>query len=1330
MSYPVWVTPAGDLGIIAESQFYELILDAYLEGDGRGAVAVIRQIENLPPYNKENIGVITQVQILNGGTKYSSSYVRIFADGGTGFVAQGKIEGQQVTSIEILDGGYGHSFQQSKLVFDRNLEFTHISGTMPPGMYVTKLGSLRGSPVVIEPNLTTFEFAIRARNKISGEIADRTFSLSISNIVPPDIIPAVDYLGNYFDGTYFDFKLRAKEVNPNATLVWSLAEGDLPAGLALSTDGVISGYITPLQDLGTQNNINYSISPYEIIGYDSIGKYRSQSYTFSVRVNDGNIFDVQQYRLIVTSKGNWSSDNNIDLVNYSIITLDDLEGTHISSDASNVYVPIVTTPSQALPTIRSGSDFAFKFDAYDPQYQVINFSISSYVTSPFDENSNAEYNPVTASDILRYPVTLSQDRTSVVINGITYNTVNSVANITIDTQPYAPGTVTVDSVYILNSKPFSYLALNQNVTVNVGDIITQPTSGASGNVWLASTGNVLTLVDVSGTFIANVGNVFVKQVGTTYVYKNNANLAAATNTANTSAISFPTTIVYSPVSNISVWANTVQISGQLRANITVTQPANPITPVGVPYDMTRFDQTGSSFPLNLVLDQYTGWLHGYVLPQVEVSKTYTFEVSAYRQYEPSIVSRPVEYTLTVLGDINNSVTWITPQNLGVIDNGAISELQIQATAIVANVATPVKYSFIRTGSALPNGIKLLSNGLLVGRASFQYFAIDTGITTIDKNKTTFDNTYNFTVKVTSIDGRVSDTRTFVLRVNNYDRLPYENLYLKALASLDQRKTFLSIVNNTDIFPESLIYRSKDLNFGRARDIRSLFLSGLTASQLSQYSEALSTNHYTKRITFGHIKTARALDENFNVKYEVVYLDLQDSTTDQGRSPAASMDLTGKIRNPWYDTQGNTVANVFYPHSFTNMRSAVSSNIGFSHQGILPDWMTSTQENGKVLGLTSAVVLAYTVPGASKLMAYRLQTAGLEFNEIDFVVDRYNLDNGLSKNFDTSISKFLPGRETTFDRIIRLSKPEFSIDFAVRGLTFDSIHNKTVEEVRNLGGLDGTTSFLNNDLIVFAQQEQYPNYGGPNDGWNFINNNTSTLISGYLERINRTVLKTIVADAAAGTDFIVLNSVAGIEIGFTVESNSNFARLVTVKNIIGNTVYLENRYDNNSLNIIVVDIESGTPVSFAPVNYRSGIWQIKIVDQPSSSVFTPISASDFGSDSIPFDTRNFDLLIGWLNAPPMPTQIVKLQFYSPVRLEDKVQVNQGTSLGSSIIYYDPILKEGRSVPEYTRLSSGFYNTRSATRFDSYQTKFINNRDRYLAPQELDKYIKFPKIGVFK
>jgi hypothetical protein len=292
-------------------------------------------------------------------------------------------------------------------------------------------------------------------------------------------------------------------------------------------------------------------------------------------------------------------------------------------------------------------------------------------------------------------------------------------------------------------------------------------------------------------------------------------------------------------------------------------------------------------------------------------------------------------------------------------------------------------------------------------------------TLIDGGKTTFDNSYNFTVKASSVDGSVSDTKVFTIAKENYNRAPYVDVWLRALLLKEQRDLYYSIVTNTDIFPTELIYRIDDPYFGVADTLKMLFAPGLTSSELSVYASAAVLNHYNKTIKFGSIKTARALDDKFNVQYEVVYIDVADDKESKGKSAGLSQEPGV---NPFlynrYPDDNNPYAYVadefttLYPNSYTNMRYRLSSGVGYANRGALPRWMTSRQEDGKELGLVRAIVLAYTVPGASKLIAYRLKDSGIVFSDIHFVTDRYYVGTSASSNYNPVTNDFFVPTEDT------------------------------------------------------------------------------------------------------------------------------------------------------------------------------------------------------------------------------------------------------------------------------------------------------------------------------
>jgi hypothetical protein len=109
-----------------------------------------------------------------------------------------------------------------------------------------------------------------------------------------------------------------------------------------------------------------------------------------------------------------------------------------------------------------------------------------------------------------------------------------------------------------------------------------------------------------------------------------------------------------------------------------------------------------------------------------------------------------------------------------------------------------------------------------------------------------------------------------------------------------------------------------------------------------------------------------------------------------------------------DTALNGSTQTVYPNSLDNMRTQVIDTVG-QVSNVLPRWMLSKQADGSVLGFTPAWVIAYTVPGQSGQIAYNIETQfGLDqLNLIDFEVDRYELDNLLTKNWDRDLQQWTP-----------------------------------------------------------------------------------------------------------------------------------------------------------------------------------------------------------------------------------------------------------------------------------------------------------------------------------
>ena len=208
-------------------------------------------------------------------------------------------------------------------------------------------------------------------------------------------------------------------------------------------------------------------------------------------------------------------------------------------------------------------------------------------------------------------------------------------------------------------------------------------------------------------------------------------------------------------------------------------------------------------PPGLVLDPNTGWFYGYLPDQGATELNYRFGVRVKKKLELAVPWNPLTATyisgdtisylgnnytalisvpggtvptntnywmidspvaspysifaMTIIGDIETDVVWLTSPDLGTIYNGNVSTLSVQAVS--AN-SKELQYRIpTGTNSRLPQGLTLQASGHITGRVSFNTFALDNGTTTFDQqlstrlttDETTFDSTYNFTVNAYSAE---------------------------------------------------------------------------------------------------------------------------------------------------------------------------------------------------------------------------------------------------------------------------------------------------------------------------------------------------------------------------------------------------------------------------------------------------------------------------------------------------------------------------------------------------------------------------------------------------
>jgi len=436
----------------------------------------------------------------------------------------------------------------------------------------------------------------------------------------------------------------------------------------------------------------------------------------------------------------------------------------------------------------------------------------------------------------------------------------------------------------------------------------------------------------------------------------------------------------------------------------------------------------SQLPSGLSLDPVTGWLHGTLDSITSTEQTYTFRVVTYKTASPEIISIPATFTIEIISDLNNSLIWDTPDSMTIV-NGAISELAIvshtteksnfnigaDSITITADQSLPtvdldasttsINLVYSLASGNLPVGLALTSTGLIVGRPSFTHFTLNGGTTLFDAGTTgigtTFDNTFTFTVNVVDKTlGIINLNKTFSITVIPLNAGPYENLYLVSKESILQRTLYSGLIDDITIIPREVIYREGDSYFGIAKDLRFLTVDGLAIGTLTQYGNALAKNHYTKRFRFSELKIAQSYNDAGEFTYEVIYADVVDKSISNGNSITNELivnqvdlaDLNARGATPEFDSDGNIV---IHPASLTTMRDRIINEIGQNNLDTLPNWMTTTQTDGRVLGFIFAIPVVYCLPGEATQVLFNINQSGFNINEISFDVDRYTWDNNMT-----------------------------------------------------------------------------------------------------------------------------------------------------------------------------------------------------------------------------------------------------------------------------------------------------------------------------------------------
>lgn len=263
----------------------------------------------------------------------------------------------------------------------------------------------------------------------------------------------------------------------------------------------------------------------------------------------------------------------------------------------------------------------------------------------------------------------------------------------------------------------------------------------------------------------------------------------------------------------------------------------------------------------------------------ELSEGFSIDLGTVGVIAQEIAEKSKTFTIKLLGEIDSTIQWLTPENLGNISSNYISTLSVSAQTTVPNA----KLIYSLVSGSLPPGLSLSFDGEIIGKIRSFGLPGAPGLTvfdsqafTLDGNTTTVDRKYTFTILAQDQFGYSAIQRQFTITVADPDDKLYSNIYVQPFMKEEKRRAFIDLMNNGEIFDPDYIYRPNDPNFGLQRKLKMLLYSGIETKNIQEYVAAAAKNHTRKKLKLGSIKTAVAKTPGTNdVVYEVVYVEVID-----------------------------------------------------------------------------------------------------------------------------------------------------------------------------------------------------------------------------------------------------------------------------------------------------------------------------------------------------------------------------------------------------------------------------------------------------------------------
>ncbi len=753
---------------------------------------------------------------------------------------------------------------------DTGVSYDVISGRLPGGLFIDG-NNIKGIPFeTIQDHISTF--CIRASK--NGEIADRTFTITVTNTNGPEFVtPAGDLpagpnqqyyvLGN----SYVDFQLEVIDENIAAGAVLKFFiesnSGRLPPGLSLTEDGRIVGFVQPALSItveagdGTYDNSYYDAVAFDFAivssnGYDSYlyddvffdfnvaSKLTTQlntRYQFTVTVTDGNNSARRTYSIFVVGDNFFTADNT--LLN---------NDTDWTADVTAVIAPVWKTPTN-LGSYRSNNYITVPLETYDREN--VTFTLEQVNSEIVSVTSTLNFLPETV-----VTQTISSNNRLVVFEVITagfeenmpifFSALNLTATATETTTDDFITLSNVDGISIGMPITFSgpgFGNIVQTILYYVSAVNTinsqikiSETYGGPHKDLVTATGNMQAVINGSfGGLLVNEVYYIKEIIDNSHITISETpggpeidvgNAYGTLYIKNVDNRKFFNYVTVRDTTAIPTPGKKLTFSGRFTGASSKVYTINTVESLGTnSYRLTTTSPLeddlddgivftigdDSEIPPGMVFDQNYSEIAGIVPYQPSVTKIYRFTIAARRLgLNNEFSTRTRTFTIRILGTIDSVINWVTPSALGTIEANYISNLSVTASSTISN--SVIVYTLVE--GSLPTGLELDPSGEIFGKAN-QFpnpTSGELGLTEFDGGAATFDVNH-----IPKLSNSTTFDRNYTFTIRASDQYGF---------NATERTFSLNVIT-----PNNILYSNIKVKPYLKLDERSLFNNFITNSKI-------------------------------------------------------------------------------------------------------------------------------------------------------------------------------------------------------------------------------------------------------------------------------------------------------------------------------------------------------------------------------------------------------------------------------------------------------------------------------------------------------------------